>query len=53
MKTLAKLLEKEKCQWDYVHFKIHTAQKARHKIPVVHDLENSELAALENLNFYG
>lgn len=49
---LAKLLEKDKCQRNYVHFKIHTAQNARHKTPAVHNLKNSELAAMENLIFY-
>jgi len=49
---LVNLFEKEKYQWNYVHFKIHIAQNARQKNLVVHDLKNSELSALENLNFY-
>lgn len=51
MKMLPELLKKDKCQWNYVHFKIDIAQNARYKIPAVSDLRNSELSATENLKF--
>lgn len=47
MKALRKLLEKDECQWNYVHFKTKTVHNARQKIPAVHELKNSELAATE------